>query len=56
VVILAIDESTQTTTMHVQVGFQGQAEDFAWVLPVPAQPELMRSTPTLFNYSPDRPS
>ncbi len=48
VVVFGIDEGSQTTTMHVRVDYQGQADDFAWVLPVPAEPDLRRSTPILF--------
>ena len=38
-ILFAFDGSTMT--MQVQIQYQGTAEDFAWVLPIPAIPELM---------------
>jgi predicted TIM-barrel fold metal-dependent hydrolase len=37
-----------TIETHVQISFQGEAEDFAWVVPVPGIPELELGTEELF--------
>ena len=49
-IVFAIDEEAGKVEMHVQIGFQGDAEDFAWVVPVPTVPELFLSTEALFSY------
>ena len=36
-------------TVEVQISYTGEAEDFAWVVPVPAVPELFVSNDALFN-------
>lgn len=33
---------------HVQIQYTGSAEDFSWLLPVPAKPEILLSSDTLF--------
>ena len=38
----------ETVTTHVQIQYAGKADDFAWVLPVPATPELSVSHNELF--------
>ncbi|HMV69210.1 MAG TPA: DUF2330 domain-containing protein [Myxococcota bacterium] len=30
--------------VHVQISYQGPSEDFSWIVPVPAEPELLPST------------
>jgi uncharacterized protein (TIGR03382 family) len=40
-------EGDQLTT-EVQITYQGQDDDFAWVVPVPAEPELFVSNDALF--------
>ncbi|MCA9566372.1 MAG: DUF2330 domain-containing protein [Myxococcales bacterium] len=47
-VVFAVDPEDGTTTMHVTVRYAGDAEAFAWVLPVPAEPEVLRSSASLF--------
>ena len=37
-VIFTMDEGTVTT--YVQINYVGAAEDFAWILPVPAVPQI----------------
>ena len=34
--------------VHVQISYQGPAEDFSWIVPTPAEPELLSSTDDLF--------
>ncbi|MEM6731821.1 MAG: DUF2330 domain-containing protein, partial [Myxococcota bacterium] len=47
-IVFGADAETGTIETHVQIAYQGTAEDFAWVVPVPSQPELFLSTDTLF--------
>lgn len=47
-VVLAVDEEAQQVEMHVQITYEGAAEEFAWVLPVPEIPELFLSVDDLF--------
>ncbi|MEZ4235576.1 MAG: DUF2330 domain-containing protein [Myxococcota bacterium] len=47
-VVFGVDEASGTVEMHVQVSYTGEAEDFAWIVPVPADPELSVSTSDLF--------
>jgi hypothetical protein len=47
-IVFAIDETAGKVEVHVQIAYQGEAEDFAWVLPAPTQPELFLSTERLF--------
>lgn len=46
--ILFVDHGDSVTT-HVQIVYQGEASDFAWVLPVPSHPTLAVSHNELFN-------
>ena len=39
-----------TVTTHVQIQYSGTAADFAWILPVPAVPELAVSHNQIFNW------
>lgn len=39
-----------TVEAHVQIQYQGAAEKFSWVVPMPAQPELEVGTPLIFGY------
>lgn len=39
-----------TVEAHVQIQYQGAAENFSWVVPMPAQPELDVGTPLIFGY------
>lgn len=45
-IIFTMDENTITT--YVQINYVGRAEDFAWVLPVPAVPQLDTAEMTMF--------
>ncbi len=45
-ILFVKDEDTITT--HVQIQYNGSASDFAWILPVPAVPELSISHNDLF--------
>ena len=38
--IIFVQEDEQTITSYVEIMYQGSAEDFAWVVPVPAVPDL----------------
>ena len=45
--IVFVEEGGQIET-HVQISFAGEAEDFAWVVPVPGVPDLELGTEELF--------
>ncbi len=45
-IIFAFDGSSLNT--EVQITYQGQDDDFAWVVPVPAEPELYTSNDAVF--------
>ncbi len=47
-ILFAIDEQAGTVTTHVTIAYEGPAEGFAWVLPVPGQPELFTASEGLF--------
>lgn len=47
-IVFALDDVAKTVEMHIQVTYEGSAEEFAWVVPVPEIPELFVSTDTLF--------
>jgi MYXO-CTERM domain-containing protein len=47
-ILFAVDPEQNETTVHVQITYQGKADDFAWILPVPTEPELELSTDGLF--------
>ncbi|MCA9539204.1 MAG: DUF2330 domain-containing protein [Myxococcales bacterium] len=38
--IIFVQEDPDTVTSYVEIAYQGAPEDFAWVVPVPALPEL----------------
>ncbi|MBX2797599.1 MAG: DUF2330 domain-containing protein [Myxococcales bacterium] len=48
-IVFDVDEQTGTVDVHVQIFYEGPAEAFAWVVPVPADPELFASTSLLFD-------
>ena len=48
-IVFEVDADAGTVDTHVQIFYTGTAEEFAWVVPTPAQPELFLSTDTLFN-------
>ena len=47
-IIFAIDAEAQRVEMHVQIAYEGPAEEFSWLLPVPADPEVLLSTEDIF--------
>jgi MYXO-CTERM domain-containing protein len=47
-IVFGIDEDNNTVETHVQIFYQGSAEEFSWVVPVPGVPELGLSTDSLF--------
>jgi MYXO-CTERM domain-containing protein len=47
-IIFAVDEENGTVETHVQIFYQGDAEEFAWVVPVPSVPEVGVSSDELF--------
>jgi len=48
-VVFAIDEQAQEVEAHVQIFYQGDAEDFAWIVPIPSEPVIFESTQALFD-------
>ena len=47
-IVFGVDPGTGIVETHVQVAYQGSAEEFAWVVPVPEVPELFVSSDMLF--------
>lgn len=47
-IIFAIDEAEGSVETHVQIFYEGAAAEFAWIVPVPAVPELGLSIDALF--------
>lgn len=45
-IVFTLDGTTVVT--EVQIAYQGQDDDFAWIVPVPAEPELFISNDALF--------
>ena len=48
-IVFAIDEGQRTIDMHVQISYDGEADEFAWIIPVPERPELFLSNQFLFD-------
>ncbi|MGC6492553.1 MAG: DUF2330 domain-containing protein [Myxococcota bacterium] len=48
-IVFAIDEEQGEVEVHVQISYEGAAEDFAWVVPTPTQPRLVKSSQDLFD-------
>jgi len=48
-IVFSVNPETDEVETHVQISFQGDAEAFAWVVPVPAQPDLFISSDLLFS-------
>ena len=46
-IVFGVDD-TGHVTMHVQIAYTGTAEEFAWIVPVAEEPELLLSTERLF--------
>ncbi|HMV65543.1 MAG TPA: DUF2330 domain-containing protein [Myxococcota bacterium] len=47
-IVFAFDEASSTVEMHTQIAYEGPAETFAWLVPLPERPELFVSTDELF--------
>jgi hypothetical protein len=47
-IVFAIDEEASKVEVHVQISYEGAAEEFAWIVPVAANPELFPSVDDLF--------
>jgi len=47
-VIFALDKQAQQVDVHVQIFYAGPASEFAWVVPVPAVPDVASSSDILF--------
>jgi MYXO-CTERM domain-containing protein len=48
-IIFAVDDETDKVETHVQITYSGPAEEFAWIVPTPAVPELFVSSQALFD-------
>jgi hypothetical protein len=48
-VVFAVNETANTTEMHVQVSYAGGAPEFAWIVPVSGVPDLFISADALFS-------
>jgi hypothetical protein len=49
-IVFAIDENAGKIEMHTQIAYEGPADKFAWLVPVPEVPELFLSTEALFTF------
>jgi len=47
-IVFAHDSEAGVVEMHIEITYEGQSADFAWVLPVPEEPELFLSSADLF--------
>jgi hypothetical protein len=47
-IVFAVDPVAGTIETHVQISYEGDAEEFAWVVPVPGVPTLFPSSELLF--------
>jgi hypothetical protein len=47
-IVFAVDPIAGTIETHVQISYEGEAEQFAWVVPVPGVPTLFPSSEVLF--------
>lgn len=47
-IVFSVDADKQEVTVHVQIAYEGDAEDFAWIVPVPEAPELVLSSDRMF--------
>ncbi|NCG18366.1 MAG: DUF2330 domain-containing protein [Rhodobacterales bacterium] len=48
-IVFAIDEAAGRVESHVQIFYQGPSDDFAWVVPVPNNPEVFLSSTAMFD-------
>lgn len=47
-IVFGIDNDKGEVTSHVQIFFEGEADEFAWVVPVPSDPDIGLSSDSLF--------
>lgn len=47
-IVFGMDEEGERVEMHVQITFEGEADDFSWIVPTPKVPELFLTTGALF--------
>lgn len=45
---LFYESTTATETMVLQINYSGNAKDFAWVVPTPSQPQVVKGSAALF--------
>lgn len=48
-IVFDVDQATGDVDVHVQIFYSGPADEFAWVVPVPAAPELFVSSQAMFD-------
>jgi len=48
-IVFDVDRDEERVEMHVQISYEGPAEEFAWVVPVSSLPELFVSSQGLFD-------
>ncbi len=51
-IVFDIDEADGFVDTHVQIFYEGPADEFAWIVPVPGEPELFASSQALFDLLP----
>ena len=47
-IIFAVDAESNTTETHVLINYEGPSEEFAWIVPTPALPEIGLSSAAIF--------
>ncbi len=47
-IVFALDSEQNTVEMHIEITYEGASDDFAWVLPVPEEPDLFVSSADMF--------
>jgi hypothetical protein len=47
-IVFGLDAERNEVEMHVQITYSGPAEDFSWIVPVPADPELSITSSAMF--------
>lgn len=46
--VILYEDSTQIETMVLSIKFQGNADDFAWIIPLPGEPSITKGSDELF--------
>ena len=47
-IVFAHDSAQGLIEMHIEITYEGRSDDFAWILPVPEEPELFLSSSEMF--------